>query len=806
VSVTPTAEQRAIIDAQEGTVVVLAAVGSGKTTTLALRIAAGLQAGADPERMLALTFTNRAAEQIRTALAAQIGLPAARKVFLATFHGLCNRLLRLEFEAAGLPADFGICDEHDAADILTDLKVSRPRNALFGLAGEMSAVPPGQATLDGWLTGAFSEKRYARDYVTGLRDRGAVDFGSLVLLTRALLTTNPAVRARWASRFDVVLIDEMQDTHLSEYDVLATVAERARSFCLVGDLDQTIYGWRGSAPRELLEALARDFGPVRRLALTANFRATRSLLSLADRFAEAMTDRATVVRAHDSLADGAAPTLRTFPSEQQEWQGVAGLCDRLIARGQPAASIAVLVRTNIAVRGLSAAMAEAQVPHATAAQFQFYRRVEIKDALSLAQLVHRRNDETAALRVCGRLHNRAMARQFARVGREHGLRLSDLLDRGRIARGDPLSILNFEQVILLDTETTGLDHTRDDVIEIAAVRIGPACDPFAIRPEDTFSVLVRTDRDLGPSAAVHGITPEQLAADGVAPADALKALRAFIGDTPITGHNIRFDVGMLRAMSRRLGEPLSLTVAFDTLPMARRLLPGPRFSLDELVERFDLQPKPTHRALDDVKANVSLLRLLRERASEGADVRRRLVAAAAPRFAQLRRKLDHWAYLELRPAPLVARAVDDLLQYQYPPSAPPLTQLNALIARLEALDDPGLPAEDALRHVLDRAALVRDVDGMGETSGVRILTMHQSKGLEFPVVILPGLVDGRLPSHHTVRSGDPARFQEELRLLYVAVTRARSEAHLSTFEVDDRGKPREMSRFLRGIQFPEGKR
>ncbi|MFM2248772.1 MAG: hypothetical protein RL071_4847, partial [Pseudomonadota bacterium] len=258
----PTAEQAAVIAAQDGAILVLAAVGSGKTTTISRRVARALDERIQPERMLALTFTNRAAQQLRDSLAAVVGAALARRVGLGTFHALCNRVLRAAPAAAGLPPDLRVLDEDDALELMVErcgLPMSEAKQQASALHTAASAAPMGSCRAATWHEGGLLDAAWLPTYLDALRELGAVDFAGLVYLTRALLTEHDESVHRWSTAVDLVQVDEVQDTHLSEYEVLRVMASRARSLCLVGDLDQTIYSWRGSDPAVLLHQVEADF-------------------------------------------------------------------------------------------------------------------------------------------------------------------------------------------------------------------------------------------------------------------------------------------------------------------------------------------------------------------------------------------------------------------------------------------------------------------------------------------------------------------------------------------------------------------
>ncbi len=795
----PTAEQQAVIDDRDGTLVVLAAVGSGKTSTLARRVAALVSDdGIAPERILGVTFTNRAAAHMRAAVAGTLGPAAARRVHLGTFHALCADILREAASAAGLPADLRVIDEDDVDELLRELGAHTPHRVRFRLQGDAAEVPLGEATVALWREGRWTRGRMARPFVDALIEQGAVDFASLVLLTRALLREDDGVRAAWAGRFDAVVVDEVQDTHLSEYAVLRVLAENARSRCFVGDLDQTIYGWRGSAPQALLGHLEADLGPVRRRALTASFRSTRALVALADAVAADMPERASAVAPGPGLAEGRPARVEAYADEGEEVAAIAEACAARLADGAVPGDLAVLARTNQQITALSRAFADAGVPCTTVESLRVFRRPEVKDTLALARLVADRGDEAAARRAARRLVRAADADLLRRLrveGRPAGLRVADLLDPEAVAGGDPLARLSTRDAVVLDTETTGLDPEVDEVVEIAAVRMRDGV--ASTDPADRLHLLVKNTVPVGLSAEVHHISDAVLAADGRAPADAFARLVSFLGDAPVAGHNVGFDLRMLAAHGDRVGVPVRPAVAWDTLDAARRLVAAPRHTLGSLVAQLALPVTPTHRALDDVLATIALATALRARAVETAGARRALLDEAAPAFAGLRAALDEWAARDLRPADLVAAIVARATGPMNHRDARRRQVLAELPARIAALDEPTRPPWDALGRVLEQATLSRDVDALAASDGVRLITVHQSKGLEFDHVWVPGLVDGTLPGFRAL--DDPAQLAEERRVFYVALTRARRTLTLTWHHRDAAGRPKRRSRFLDAV-------
>lgn len=783
----PTAEQAAIIAHQTGQLLVLATVGSGKTTTLTARIGRLLAEGTDPRRVLGLTFTNRAADNLRQAVA-DLG-PSAAGLNVRTFHGFCAWILRQEARSVGLPGDFWIYDEDDAAALARSVGASD--SEFYTFQADTAAVKLDAATPELYYGAAFTRLRWAGEYIRTLSLLGAVDFAGLVLLARAALA-QPEVRGRWESRFDHVSVDELQDTHLSEYEILRALAKKARSFLLCGDLDQTIYGWRGSNPSRLLAYMERDFGPFARLPLTENHRSTKALVAYADGVARQFSQRTTAIRPSARLPAGVAPAVAACDDLDEEAReiarGVAAARERT-----PAEQIAVLTRTNAFAEGVSRALTRAKVPHATVESYRFFRRQEVKDAMALLRLCADPQAETCARRVALRLLPGVGEKTVATVVREGdgvGLRVCDLLDPVAVERGDPLWGLAVPDLVVLDTETTGFDPDENDVVEIAATRVEGG------QETGRFYVLLRPRTSVGHTVEIHGYSDAHLAEHGRDPGEGIRALISFVGGLPVCGHNVGFDLRMLGSLANRNGTSFRPAVACDTLGAARRLLQNPSYRLGDLVTALGLRGQASHHAADDVAATLALRTALAQLAAPGRDLRQRLLSRYQTAFAPLRSLVADGQKEPLRPHERLAHLSQASgLRAVYVGEPARLANLDELQGRIGRLDEPRLAPDVALRAVVDRAALARDVDGLDDAQGVRVITVHQSKGLEFDEVFVGGLSESSFPSYFAVRDG---KVEEECRLFYVAVTRARQRLHLSWHRLAPTGHSRTKSRFLQG--------
>ncbi len=401
----PNQEQAAVLGHLHGTLLVLAPAGTGKTRLMADRLAAVIAAGMPPELTLGVTFTNRAAEHMRTAVK-ESGNPEAKKCVIQTFHSLCAWILRTEARDIGLPTDFVIYDEQDSIDLLrqcfagtgTDLS---PDSAFWQLSQLKSDCPATSLTLaeipalnlaglSAPLINAF------RTYHGHLAERHALDFSDLLYRTRAMFAASPTKREKWAGRFQWIQMDEVQDTHDSEYEVIRMLATHATGLAFFGDLDQSIYQWRGSDPDQVIERFKADFHPVTELFLRDNYRATKSLLRVADRHAATLHHRRTHTHPAPSLPDGTPPEISHHYDPASEGEFIAHRIQELQRTGDPG-KIGILTRTHRRSTAVSDALSANGIPHVTVEQFDFFRRQEIKDLLARLRLLFNPAD-TGALR------------------------------------------------------------------------------------------------------------------------------------------------------------------------------------------------------------------------------------------------------------------------------------------------------------------------------------------------------------------------------------------------------------------------
>jgi DNA helicase-2/ATP-dependent DNA helicase PcrA len=372
---------------------ILAGAGSGKTRVITVKIAHLIRQGVDPRSILAVTFTNKAAGEMRERAA---GLEsAAADVMIRTFHSFGAWLLRRNATVAGLSPSFTIYDDDDVLSLLGSLYPQQNRQLLGHYARQISrakdfALDPGD-DLRPVMEKPDLPEVYGR-YEARLREIGNVDFGDLILRTLRLLQDNPEIRSRIHSRFRVILVDEYQDSNITQYHLLKELTGPDSYICVVGDDDQSIYRFRGADVKNIVTFPER-FAGTTVVRLEQNYRSTNPILRLAGAVVEHNEHRLGK-EMWTTRQEGALPVLRLYPDQDME---TADLVRRMAK--QPLEGTAVLYRTNAQSRAWETALLHAGIPYRLVGTLRFYEREEVKDTLALVRLVANGKDEVAFRRI-----------------------------------------------------------------------------------------------------------------------------------------------------------------------------------------------------------------------------------------------------------------------------------------------------------------------------------------------------------------------------------------------------------------------
>lgn len=377
---------------------IIAGAGSGKTRVLMARIASLVDNGILPWRILAITFTNKAAREMKERLQTLLQ-DAARDVRISTIHSLCVRILREDASPIGYPKNFTILDGDDQKSML--------RTIYKELDMDRTTFPPAAVLgkISGWKTAGYSPEE-AQDQTDGpeakayelyerqLEDMKAMDFDDLLLKTRHLLGTNQEVRDKWQNRLDYIHVDEFQDVDPVQYDIIRLLKRPDAFLCVVGDPDQTIYTWRGAAVDIILN-FARDFPNTRTVILNENYRSSQTILDAANALIAHNHGRIEKDLFSSIESDRKIETFQAQDESQEPLQ-VARDITRARKEGLEYRDIAVLYRSNYLSRGIERVLGKLRIPYRIYGGIRFYERQEIKDMLSYLKLITEPDPEDPA--------------------------------------------------------------------------------------------------------------------------------------------------------------------------------------------------------------------------------------------------------------------------------------------------------------------------------------------------------------------------------------------------------------------------
>jgi DNA helicase-2/ATP-dependent DNA helicase PcrA len=438
-------EQREAVLHRGGPLVVVAAAGSGKTRVLTRRIALLVAEGVAPWRILAITFTNKAAGEMRQRVVDLVGDDASR-MWVSTFHSACVRILRRNAERLGYRSNFTIYDDGDSRrlveHILDDLGLDQRRFPARAVAGAISQVKSelvGPESYSERATNLYEQKIAAAylEYDRRLHEANAMDFDDLLGRTVQLFRENPDVLQGYQERFLHVLVDEYQDTNAAQNEIVMLLGREHRNVCVVGDTDQSIYRFRGAEMRNLLD-FEHAFPDARVILLEQNYRSTGWILKAANSVISNNLLRHPK-ELWSALGEGEKVKLLRAPTDREEAAFVADELLSLVS-GVPLNEMAVFYRTNAQSRALEQALMDRGIPYRVIGGTRFYDRREVRDMMAYLKLVLNREDEVALRRVLNvprrGVGDTTMARLVA-YGTERRMSFAEALRQASLAGASP---------------------------------------------------------------------------------------------------------------------------------------------------------------------------------------------------------------------------------------------------------------------------------------------------------------------------------------------------------------------------------
>ncbi len=398
---------------KDGAMIVIAGAGSGKTRVLTYRIAYLMHQGVDPFNILALTFTNKAAREMKKRIAQLVGGTEAKNLWMGTFHSVFAKILRFEADRLGYPSNFTIYDTQDSQSviraIIKDMHLDKDIYKYKQVYSRISSYKNSLITVKAYfnnpeLIEADAMAKVPRmgdvykEYVQRCFKAGAMDFDDLLLKTNELLTRFPDVLAKYQDRFRYILVDEYQDTNHSQYLIVKALSDRFQNICVVGDDAQSIYAFRGANINNILN-FQKDYDDVKVYRLEQNYRSTKNIVNAANSIIEKNKTRLEKVvwTAND---EGEKIKVNRSMTDGDEGRFVAGTIFELKMNKQlHNGSFAVLYRTNAQSRSIEDALRKKDIPYRIYGGLSFYQRKEIKDVLAYLRLILNPKDEEALKRV-----------------------------------------------------------------------------------------------------------------------------------------------------------------------------------------------------------------------------------------------------------------------------------------------------------------------------------------------------------------------------------------------------------------------
>ena len=407
-------EQRKAVECVEGPVLIVAGAGSGKTRVLTSRIAYMIDRGTDPSRILALTFTKKAAGEMKERIAQMVGDRKARRIYMGTFHSVFIRFLREFADAIGFPPTFTIYDTSDSVSALKDCikrlglddKVYKPKEVLARISkAKNDLVTP---TPYGNGAGGYREEdrlhkkpeiyKVYQMYCQLCRQAGVMDFDDILLYMNILLRGNPDALASIAGRFDAIMVDEYQDTNMAQYLILRKLASEHRNLCVVGDDSQSIYAFRGAKIENILN-FRKDFPETKVFRLERNYRSTRNIVNAANTLIAKNENRLPKECVSMGEEGEKIRLIRAYTAEEEGALVASAILQRMHSEHAEYDDFAVLYRTNAQSRALEEQLRKRNIPYMIYSGNSFFDRAEVKDMMAYFKLAANVNDDESFKRI-----------------------------------------------------------------------------------------------------------------------------------------------------------------------------------------------------------------------------------------------------------------------------------------------------------------------------------------------------------------------------------------------------------------------
>ena len=478
---------------KEGPLIVIAGAGSGKTRVLTYRIAHLMASGVDSFSILALTFTNKAAREMKGRIAELVGESEAKNLWMGTFHSVFARILRHEADKLGFPSNFTIYDTQDSDRLISSIikemgldkdiyKYKQIRSRISAFKNSLITVKAYFNDIDLQEADAMSKRpemgAIYKEYVDRCFKAGAMDFDDLLLRTNELLNRHPDVLAKYQDRFRYILVDEYQDTNHSQYLIVRALSDRYQNICVVGDDAQSIYAFRGANINNILN-FQKDYDDVVLYRLEQNYRSTKTIVNAANSIINHNQTKIDKV-VWTSNKEGSPIQLNRLTTDAEEGRHVASsIFEFKMQEQRKNSDFAILYRTNAQSRAMEDALRKRDIPYRIYGGLSFYQRKEIKDILAYLRLIVNPKDEESLKRVInypGRGIGQTTLDKLVVGAKQHGLSLFDTVIQAKelgipLNSGTLLKLTNFATLIQrFQIENEGLNAF--EIADLVTKKIG----------------------------------------------------------------------------------------------------------------------------------------------------------------------------------------------------------------------------------------------------------------------------------------------------------------------------------------------
>lgn len=445
-------KQREAVQQTEGPVLVLAGAGSGKTRALTYRVAYLIQEKKiNPRNILAVTFTNKAAGEMRERIKELLKLPANTSPFsnkiphIGTFHSICVRILRQEIEVLGYDKNFIIYDDRDQLSlikkVMKDLDISEEKIKAKAVLGTISKAKSNLIPADDFAknVSSYYEELVGNIYLqyqARLKKANAVDFDDIIMLTVELFQKNPQILDKYQEIFHYIMVDEYQDTNQTQYIFLKLLAQKYQNICVVGDDWQSIYGWREANIRNILE-FEKDYAQAKVILLEQNYRSTKNILDAAHCVIEKNVNQKKKKLWTENEAGELIAILEVENEKKEANQIVQEIKRAQKDEGETLSDFAILYRTNAQSRALEEAFLKQAIPYKIVGGLKFYQRREVKDILSYLYFLTNPNDEINFERIINqpaRGLGKKTIEKIIQVGKEQSISLLEVLESSDLTK------------------------------------------------------------------------------------------------------------------------------------------------------------------------------------------------------------------------------------------------------------------------------------------------------------------------------------------------------------------------------------